>query len=177
MNEQTVPIGTLCKVLNLTERRIQQLVQKEVLVKEERGRYPFQKNIKLYVMFLQSRVDGNNTSIIDLDEARKRKLQAEAMLAELELQNAQENTISVTDHGEIVGKLGDILKSRLLVMPSKIAPALSLESKQGLCKIIVEDEVRSCLQEIARIISDDGIGSTESTNGKEETSKSVSTTA
>ena len=128
MKEQTVPIGSLGSVLNLSERRIQQLVKEGVLSKEERGRYPFMTNVKGYVMNLQSRVDGNNSGIIDLDEARKRKLQAEAMMAELELERTQENTISVADHGEFVGKLGDALKGRLMVLPSKLAPALALET-------------------------------------------------
>ena len=71
MKEQTVPIGSLCRVLNLSDRRIQQLVKEGVLTKEERGRYPFLTNIKNYVLYLQARVDGNSTGVIDLDEARK----------------------------------------------------------------------------------------------------------
>ena len=177
MNEQTVPIGSLGRVLNLSERRIQQLVKEGILTKEERGRYPFLSNIKGYVLFLPARGDGNSSGIIDLDEARKRMLQAEAMLAELELERSQENTISVSDHGEIVGKLGDALKSRLMVMPSKLAPALALESKQGLCKQIVEDEIRSCLIEISRVISDDELRIKKSESGAKETSKAVSSSS
>ena len=175
MKEQTVPIGSLGRVLNLGDRRIQQLVKEGVLTKEERGRYPFLTNIKSYVMYLQSRVDGNASGVIDLDEARKRKLQAEAMLSELELQTAQGNTISVADHGDTIGKLGDTLKGRLLVMPSKLAPALALETKQGLCKQIVEDEIRRTLKEIARVVSDDEHRIKERTGGEEETVGAVST--
>ena len=175
MKEQTVPIGSLGKVLNLGERRIQQLVKEGVLSKEERGRYPFMSNVKSYVMYLQSRVDGNSSGVIDLDEARKRKLQAEAMLAELELERTQENTISVAEHGESIGKLGDTLKGRLLVMPSKLAPALALETKQGLCKQIVDDEIRSTLKEISRVVSDDELRIKERTGGEEETIGAVST--
>tara|TARA_B100000579_G_C22675422_1_gene777716 strand:- start:36 stop:569 length:534 start_codon:yes stop_codon:yes gene_type:complete len=174
MKEQTVPIGSLGSVLNLSERRIQQLVKEGVLSKEERGRYPFMTNVKGYVMYLQSRVDGNNTGIIDLDEARKRKLQAEAMMAELELERTQENTISVADHGEFVGKLGDALKGRLMVLPSKLAPALALETKQGLCKQIVEDEIRSVLKEISRVISDDELRSSKGESGTKKTGNAVS---
>lgn len=174
MKEQTVPIGSLGSVLNLSERRIQQLVKEGVLSKEERGRYPFMTNVKGYVMYLQSRVDGNNSGIIDLDEARKRKLQAEAMMAELELERTQENTISVADHGEFVGKLGDTIKGRLMVLPSKLAPALALETKQGLCKQIVEDEIRSALKEISRVISDDELRSSKGESGTKKTGNAVS---
>ena len=50
MKEQTVPIGSLGSVLNLGERRIQQLVKEGVLTKEEGGRYRFMTNVKNYVM-------------------------------------------------------------------------------------------------------------------------------
>ena len=173
MKEQTVPINSLCQVLNLGERRIQQLVKEGILRKEERGRYPFIEDIKKYVMYLQARVDGGG-NIIDLDEARKRKLQAEAMLAELELENAQSNTLSVSDHGEVIGSLGDTIRGRLLVLPSKLAPALALESKQGLCKQIIEDEIRSTLAEIARIVSDDEHRLSEGKGRTEKTSKEIS---
>ncbi len=174
MKEQTVPIGSLGSVLNLSERRVQQLVKEGVLSKEERGRYPFMTNVKGYVMYLQARVDGNNKGIIDLDEARKRKLQAEAMMAELELERTQENTISVADHGEFVGKLGDTIKGRLMVLPSKLAPALALETKQGLCKQIVEDEIRSALKEVSRVISDNELRTPKGESGTKKTGNAVS---
>ena len=176
MNEQTVPIASLSRVLNLSERRIQQLVKEGVLIKEERGRYPFFSNIKSYVMYLQARVDGGG-KVLDLDDARKRKLHAEAMLVELELADAQENTISISDHGEVIGGLGDVIRGRLLVLPSKLAPALALESKQGLCKQIIEDEIRSTLAEIARIVPDDGSRTPKGNSGTPKASKKISTAA
>jgi len=54
MKEQTVPINSLCQVLNLGERRVQQMVKEGILTKEERGRYPFLTNIKNYVLYLQA---------------------------------------------------------------------------------------------------------------------------
>ena len=60
-------------------------------------------------------------------------------------------------------------------MPSNLAPALALETKQSLCKQIVEDEVRSTLTEISRIVSDDELRIKERTSGEEETVSEVST--
>jgi hypothetical protein len=99
------------------------------------------------------------------------------MLVELELADAQNNTISISDHGEVIGTIGDTIRGRLLVLPSKLAPALALESKQGLCKQIIEDEIRSTLAEISRLVSDDGGRTSESKSGTEKTSKTVSSSA
>ena len=94
MDEQTVVIGTLGRVINLSDRRIQQLVKEGVLSRHKKGRYPFLSNVKAYVQYLQSRADGGG-SVVDLEDARRRKLGAEARLAELELLKAEEQIISV----------------------------------------------------------------------------------
>ena len=108
--------------------------------------------------------------MIDLEDARKRKLGAEARLAEIELLKAEEQIISVDSHAEIIGKIGDLVRGRMTAIPSKTAPSLALEQKQVVCKEIVEHEVRECLSELARVISDDrhfdGKESTEETGSK-----------
>ena len=176
MGKQTdgivVNAEVLSKFFDCTPRRVWQLAT-EGLPKNDRGEYPLIDAVSWYVR----RLKGRSANIVSIDEARKRKINAEAMLAELELERTQENTISVSDHGEFIGRLGDTLKGRLLVMPSKLAPALALETKQGLCKQIVEDEIRSTLTEISRVVSDDELRITKGKGGEEEAISAVSSTA
>ena len=68
MNEQTVVIGALGRAINLTDRRIQQLVKKGVLTRHEKGPYPFLSNVKAYVVYLHQRADGGGT-LIELEDA------------------------------------------------------------------------------------------------------------
>ena len=82
MNEQTVAIGALWRVINLSDRRIQQLVKEGVLERHEKGRYPFLSNIMARV-YIQARADGGGT-VIDSEDARKPKLDADARLAEID---------------------------------------------------------------------------------------------
>ncbi len=44
MYEQTVDVGALGRVINLLDRRIQQLVKEGVLERHEKGRYSFLSN-------------------------------------------------------------------------------------------------------------------------------------
>ena len=78
-----VAIGTLGRVINLSDRRIQQLVKEGVLERHEKGRYPFLSNVKAYVVYLQARADGGGT-VIDSEDARKPILDADARLAEID---------------------------------------------------------------------------------------------
>ena len=83
MNKQTVAIGALGRVINLSDRRIQQLVKKGVMERHEKGRYPFLSNIMTRV-YIQARAGGGRT-VIDSEDARKLKLGAEERLAEIDL--------------------------------------------------------------------------------------------
>ena len=53
-----------------------------VLERHEKGRYPFLSNIMVR-FYIQARVDGGGT-VIDLEDARKPKLDADARLAEID---------------------------------------------------------------------------------------------
>ena len=70
MNEQIVAIGALGRVINLSDRRIQQLMKEGVLERHEKGRYPILSNVKAYVIYLQARVDCGGT-VIELEDARQ----------------------------------------------------------------------------------------------------------
>ena len=170
--EIVVNAEVLAKFFDCTPRRVWQFAT-EGLPKNERGEYPLID----CVVWIIRKLKGKNSNIVSIDEARQRKINAEASLAELALAKEQDGTLSISDHGEVIGLIGDTVRGRLLVLPSKLAPALALESKQGLCKQIIEDEIRSTLAEIARIVSDDGSRTPESKGGTEKTSKKVSSAA
>lgn len=171
-DEIVVNAEVLAKFFDCTPRRVWQFATED-MPKNDRGEYPLIECVAWYIRKLK----GKQANIVSIDEARQRKINAEASIAELSLAKEQENTISIADHGEAIGSLGDIIRGRLLVLPSKLAPALALESKQGLCKQIIEDEIRSTLAEIARLVPNDGSGTPKGKGGTEKTSKTISSAA
>jgi hypothetical protein len=172
VDEIVVSAEVLAKFFDCTPRRVWQFAT-EGMPKNERGEYPL---IACVVWFIR-KLKGKRSNIVNIDEARQRKINAEASLAELALAKEENSTISISDHGEVIGGLGDVIRGRLLVLPSKLAPALALETKQGLCKQIIEDEIRSTLAEIARIVSDDGSRKPKGKGGASKASKAVSSAA
>jgi hypothetical protein len=83
------------------------------------------------------------------DEARTRKLNAEAQIAEIELQKVRGELVPAED---VVNAWNDVLgalKSKLLSIPTKGAPILSTESKAGVCQKILEDLINESLEELS----------------------------
>lgn len=83
------------------------------------------------------------------DEARTRKVNAEAEIAELELQKIHGTLVIAED---VVSAWNDVLgalKAKLLAIPAKGAPVLSTETQTGACQSILEDLVHEALEELS----------------------------
>jgi septation ring formation regulator EzrA len=83
------------------------------------------------------------------DEARTRKVNAEAEIAELELKKIHGELVIAS---EVVAAWTDVLaalKAKLSSIPTKGAPILASESKPAVCQSIIEDLVNEALEELS----------------------------
>ena len=97
------PLKTISEILGLTERRVRQLVTDGIIPKNsDRGRYELIPTVRAHVHWLRDRslygeAKANKANVISLDEARCRKLTAEAELAELELQKERLEVVDIAE--------------------------------------------------------------------------------
>ena len=91
----TYPLSTICKLLDLSERRIQQLAREGVIPKSERGRYELVPAVQGYIHYLRDR--SLYVGVVSIDIARQRKTAAEAEMAEIELAKARAEVVSIED--------------------------------------------------------------------------------
>ena len=122
----TVPVGTLAKLFNLTDIRIQQLAKMGVCVKAERGRYDLWQSIRGYVKYLQERavgkgVDSGGGEGDDYQKHRSRLYKARA-----DQEEVKAAILKGRSHdGEIIEKVwSDMLvnaKTRIMSIPTKAA--------------------------------------------------------
>ena len=52
------PVKTIASILNLTERRVQQLAHEGIIPKAERGKYDLIGCVRAYIKYLQERAIG-----------------------------------------------------------------------------------------------------------------------
>lgn len=106
----TIPVSQLAKLLMISERRIQQLVLEGVIPKTEHGRYELAPAVQGYIKYLQNRATmagADDGGARTFREGRGRKLDAEAQLAELKVQQMMGQLI---DADEVVRAWQEILK-------------------------------------------------------------------
>lgn len=102
------------------------------------------------------RRSGVDEAALDLDEARRRKLAAEAALAEYDL--AEKRGDVVTIDSVVKQVTGDYtrLRTKLLAIPSKLAPLVAVVTTPEEARAILDGAIEEALSELATG-ADDGI--------------------
>ena len=83
------------------------------------------------------------------DEARTRKVNAEAEIAELELARVHGTLVLAADVVKAWEDVLGALKGKLLSIPTKAAPVVSAESEAAICQDILVDLMNEALEELS----------------------------
>ena len=136
----TYPVGTIAKLLMLTDRRVQQLSKDGVIPKADRGRYELAPAVQGYIRYLQERtIDaGGAEGAINYQTEKARRMRADADLKEMAVQQLRGSLINAEEAAAVTALLMSELKSKLLNnAPVRIAAAgKSTKSEAALKKII-----------------------------------------
>ncbi|PCJ29616.1 MAG: hypothetical protein COA94_01050 [Rickettsiales bacterium] len=148
---QTYSISTISKLLNLSERRVQQLSKDGIIPKAERGKYDLVSSVQGYVGYLYARAFGKNTASIDAHAEKARLLKAQATKAELELDILKDKYIETEEVEFLYGGLVLVFRSKMLSMPSKLVRRLAaVGSDFARIEKILEDEIYEALTELSK---------------------------
>jgi phage terminase Nu1 subunit (DNA packaging protein) len=96
---------------------------------------------------------------VDLEEARRRKLAAEAEREEIEVAKLRGEVIPVDMVARIIGDQFTACRARLLSIPTKLAPVLVSSADMAECRTLLETAVDEALHELTGYVApedDDG---------------------
>lgn len=145
----TYPVGTIARLLKLTERRVQQLSKEGVIPKTEKNRYELAPAVQGYIGYLQDRMAGNSAMPADFHIEKARLVKAQADKAELEANELNGKLVRVEDvKKELFESITDC-KNRLMSIASKAAPIVANETEPGVVQSIIDDLVREALKELS----------------------------
>lgn len=142
-----VPVGTLAKLFNLTDRRVQQLARDNVIPKATRGKYPLAPSIRGYVRYLQERAFSKELGTTDLHTEQVRLKRAQADAKEIEAAVKCGSAMWVDDVKDKLLEIGAILIRHLDAIPGRLVPKLPGAAAEN-CQILV-NELRIIRQKTA----------------------------
>lgn len=150
MNSFHNKVSDISKALQLSDRRVQQLVQAKILPEPVNGKYDLADCIRAYEKYLQERQNGN----FEHDQVAQQKLRllkAQAEKAELELEVLKGKYL---DAEWVEFTWSDIVvtfRSRMLSIPGKLARSLAAAGGNfAKLEKILEDEIYDALLELSR---------------------------
>jgi phage terminase Nu1 subunit (DNA packaging protein) len=83
------------------------------------------------------------------EEARARKVAAEAQIAELELAKVQGELVIAEDVVSAWSDTLSSLKAKIISIPSKAAPIVASEDSAGGCQKVLDELIREALEELS----------------------------
>jgi len=108
-------------VLNLSPRRIHQLVKDEGMPRVSRGEYEMVKCVQWYVRFLRDQLDAARHGTETEAQARLRLIQTTADLRKLDLQERTSELIRIDDVMAEITPVLRALRMKLLGVPRRAA--------------------------------------------------------
>lgn len=150
-----VGINALALILNLTPRRIQQLIR-EGLPKRLRGKYDQDKCAGWYIRYLkaliekQAIVDEGGKVFASERGERLRLLRADADLREIELARERSQLVAIDEVEREMTELIFTTKSRLMAVAPRLAPELLGETSRIMVHAKIENALKGALLQLSK---------------------------
>jgi phage terminase Nu1 subunit (DNA packaging protein) len=151
-----VDVKHVAKALNLTPRRVQQLVP-EGLPKELRGKYDLGKCMLWYIRYLQAALEKKSSPMASgeyagLKDERIRGLRADAELKEIQLAEKRGTLVSLADARIAIADMVHMTKARMLSIAPRLAPDVMGETS----RVMVQAKIEKSIKESLNHLADDG---------------------
>ena len=149
MSAATQPIGVIAKLLDLSERRVQQLSREGVIPKAERGQYDLIGSVRGYVRYLRDQALKAQAGAPYYAAERARFIRARADLAEMEAKEKRRSLIAADQVEAAWIAVLALLRTRLLALPDRLAPQVFEQSTVGDTRNLIRAAIREVLDDLA----------------------------
>jgi phage terminase Nu1 subunit (DNA packaging protein) len=150
MSTATQPIGVIARLLDLSERRVQQLSREGVIPKAERGQYDLIGAVRGYVRYLRDQAIKAQAGAPDYAAERARFIRARADLAEMEAEEKRRSLIAAEQIEAAWIAVLALLRTRLLALPDRLAPQAFEQSTVGDTRNLIRAAIREVLDDLAQ---------------------------
>ena|GEM_PF-173103 len=170
-------VKTIARVLDLSERRVRQLRDEGVIgeYKCKAGLYDLVPTVQKYINFLRSgKPDGEGG--VNYHTERALFMRAKRQDVEFELGLKEGNLHTSEDVRAVIASVLTNFKSRIMAMPSKLAPVLSKKTKVVEIKKIIKAACDEALNELAELdnafVTEESCNAENNKNGNAENEES-----
>ncbi len=148
----TVNSSALEKIIGVSDRRIRQLAEENIIIRAAKGRYKLMDSITNYILTLKVQMEANNAKSvdgeIDLEEEKAIHERVKRHISELKLQTMRGELHKSEDVERVMMDMLASVRAKLLSMPTKLAPILVSRSEIDFVRNTINREVMEALNEL-----------------------------
>ncbi len=148
----TVNSAALEKIIGVSDRRIRQLAEENIIIRAAKGRYKLMDSITNYILTLKVQMEANNAESvdgeIDLEEEKAIHERVKRHISELKLQTMRGELHKSEDVERVMMDMLASIRAKLLSMPTKLAPMLVSRSEIDFVRNTINREVMEALNEL-----------------------------
>lgn len=148
----TVNSAALEKIIGVSDRRIRQLAEENIIIRAAKGRYKLMDSITNYILTLKVQMEANNAESvdgeIDLEEEKAIHERVKRHISELKLQTMRGELHKSEDVERVMMDMLASVRAKLLSMPTKLAPILVSRSEIDFVRNTISREVMEALNEL-----------------------------
>ena len=149
MSKATYPIAVIARLLDLTERRVQQLTREGVIPRTERGRYELVPAVRGYIRYLRDRSVGRDGATIpDIAAERARLTREQADRAAMENAKARGELVLAPTVQKALERTFTAFKARIEAIPRKAVPRLKGVTGDAAREKVLRELNREALSEL-----------------------------
>ncbi|HTB47000.1 MAG TPA: hypothetical protein VK741_25510 [Acetobacteraceae bacterium] len=133
----------MARIVGLTERRLLQLAA-EGMPKAGRQGYPVAAAVQWIIAYWRKRAEQT-----PLNDARRRKVEADASTAEIELALLRGDVARVSTMARSHGAACARVRTRMLALPTKIAPQIKRVKTVAEAEALIRREITEALEDLS----------------------------
>lgn len=148
----TVNSAALEKIVGVSDRRIRQLAEENIIVRAAKGRYKLMESIRNYILSLKVSIEAAESDTpdggLDLDAEKAIHERVKRQISELKLKTMKGELHKSEDVERVMTDMLVAMKTKLLSLPSKLAPMLISRNDIDYVREAIMREVLEALNEL-----------------------------
>lgn len=148
----TVNSAALEKIIGVSDRRIRQLAEENIIVRAAKGRYKLMESITNYILTLKVSIEAAESDTLggglDLGTEKAIHERVKRHISELKLQTMKGELHKSEDVERVMTDMLVAMKTKLLSTPAKLAPMLVSRNDIDYVREVIMREVLEALNEL-----------------------------
>lgn len=142
----------LANLFGITDRRVRQLAEEEVIVRVKKGRYDLVESIKGYIIYLKTNQDlkeSKSESDLDYDKEKAIHERVKREMAELNLAEMKGQVHYADDVQKVMNDMLSNFRSKILSIAAKLSPILVARTDVSQIQTMISKECHEVLEELS----------------------------